>query len=107
MRGPRLTHARPTLHPRSAHPPPTLLTPSSRLALRPFNAQLINLPRTNPLRTKKAKDKVDAAERKRDKKRRKKKAPEQDVEYAYKAPQPDYLASLKKAVVAGEGRWFE
>ena len=49
----------------------------------------------------------DAAERKRDKKRRKKKAPEQDVEYAYKAPQPDYLASLKKAVVAGEGRWFE
>ncbi len=49
----------------------------------------------------------DAAERKREKKRRKKKAPEQDVEYAYKAPQPDYLASLKKAVVAGEGRWFE
>ena len=49
----------------------------------------------------------DAAERKRDKKRRKKKSPEQDVEYAYKAPQPDYLASLKKAVVAGEGRWFE
>ncbi len=49
----------------------------------------------------------DAAERKRDKKRRKKEAPEQDVEYAYKAPQPDYLASLKKAVVAGEGRWFE
>ena len=40
-------------------------------------------------------------------KRRKKKAPEQDVEYAYKAPQPAYLASLKKAVVAGEGRWFE
>jgi len=56
----------------------------------------------------------DAAERKRDKKKRRKKAlPSRkdegsaDVEYAYKAPAGDYLASLKKAVVEGEGRWVE
>ena len=49
----------------------------------------------------------DAAERKRDKKRRKKKAPEQDATRRYKAPQPAYLASLKDSRRRGRGRWFE